>query len=155
MTNRRGWMSQGACSGKAIKKPKEIDKVFFQNRGRPQLVPEHRTYCVKCTVLLRCLEFAIAENLEGVWGNTTKSQRDLFPPSYVSSIVAKAKSEGWYESYPPISEITHRSRSQESIEYRVNPESQDEFLFDFESEAEEYQQKIEKIAQVSEIFLAV
>lgn len=38
--------------------------------------PEARAYCERCVLVPECLQEALDNGYEGVWGNTTKTQRE-------------------------------------------------------------------------------
>ena len=96
MVEMEGWANLGSCRGLADTDSVRADHIFFVTRGRPKINPLFIQYCSQCPVRVQCLYFAIANNEYGVWGGTTKNQRDLLPLDYRLKIVEKAKREGWF-----------------------------------------------------------
>jgi len=78
------WQDKGACWG--MWKKGDTD-LFFppDNPGRPkrgagvlgeaERVRRARAVCLRCDVRSRCLQFALSNNLTGVWGATTDADR--------------------------------------------------------------------------------
>jgi WhiB family redox-sensing transcriptional regulator len=70
------WMDRGACNG-------TTDWTMFfaderaKRRGLPAEVPaEIEPFCQACDVRARCLDWALEHEEEGVWGGTTRQQRE-------------------------------------------------------------------------------
>lgn len=152
------WMREGACSGTATNKSNSvrIDKTFFPQRGRPSNDPAYRAYCKPCPVTMQCLKYAIAHDLDGVWGNTTKSQRQILPDVFVMQVVQEAIVEGWYEPYVPPEDqelephlaLTLQMMQLDGEQYLDAPvEALTAEDFDFEFEWVEYQQKMIQIVE--------
>ena len=60
------WMARAAC--------REVDtSVFFPARG--EATNEARAICSGCPVAGPCLAYAVAEDVEGCWGGTSKRER--------------------------------------------------------------------------------
>jgi hypothetical protein len=93
------WSSLGACTTLS---PEEADKVFFDpSPGRPSRNPIYNKYCGNCLSHKECFEWAGVHKVEGVWGNTTKSQRDSpLLLAFWLRLTEQAKQDGWLESYP-------------------------------------------------------
>lgn len=71
----RTWMSQAACKDALV----EWNDFFPERRlGYPAPdVPEHiKPICLGCWVREECLEWALDNDEEGVWGGMTKKQRE-------------------------------------------------------------------------------
>lgn len=152
------WMRQGECAGAAANKTNSVrvDKTFFPQRGRPSNNPPHREYCTPCPVRMECLKYAVVHELDGVWGNTTRSQRDLLPQVWVMQLVQEAIVEGWYEPYlPPEDQVldgnldlTLQMMQLDGEQYLDAPvEALTAEDFDFEFEWVEYQQKMIQIVE--------
>ena len=60
------WMARAACRGMA-------SATFFPSRGEP--TGEAREVCAGCPVRGPCLDYAVAEGVEGVWAGTSKAER--------------------------------------------------------------------------------
>jgi hypothetical protein len=155
----KGWQARGECARLAAKDPKVLDKVFFPHKGRPTNNPEFKKYCEVCPVVQECLDFAIAHSLDGVWGNTTRAQRDLLlsiMPELADTILEQAKLEGWYDDslVHPIHRVRENYPTHSYIltESSLDPDndllSQEDFLL--EDEWDEYQQTILHIAATYE-----
>lgn len=69
------WRHRARCrSGSGID-----PELFFpigQGEGPRQQVQEARAVCARCPAVWQCLDWATAHNVEGVWGGTTKEERD-------------------------------------------------------------------------------
>ena len=64
---RYDWMDEAACAGSST-------ELFFVAPGKEQYA---KSICSSCPVVRQCLLTALADpHLEGVWGNTTKTERD-------------------------------------------------------------------------------
>lgn len=76
-----GWMERANCRDAAA-------ELFFPEVvGRPKadaagLRAEHRqvtqakSWCTGCPVLQECLEYAIVNKMDGIWGSTTAQERN-------------------------------------------------------------------------------
>ena len=134
------WMRHGACSGEAILHTELIDKAFFPHKGRPASNPLYNKYCGPCVSSTKCLKYALAHELDGVWGNTTRSQRETLPRNLILEVIQEAIVEGWYEpkmvveiAVSPLLDLTlHMMQLGGEL-------TQDDFVFEFEWI--EYQQR--------------
>lgn len=54
------------------------DEVFFphQTGGSKKINDVGRKFCTDCIVRSQCKIYAIAHNVHGIWGGTTKAERD-------------------------------------------------------------------------------
>lgn len=123
-SHRGRWASKGACVNLD---PMKADEIFFDTKpGRPSKENAWSPYCSNCPVTQKCFEWALVNNVEGVWGNTTKNQRDsLFLLEYKTELLKKAQQEEWLEQYP--AQVFSRIRNlAEPVIVKVK------FLFDFE-----------------------
>lgn len=70
------WQRHAACKGA------DRDRIFFadevaQRRGLPAVVPPMaEMYCGSCPVQQECLDYARDTDAYGIWGNTTRQQRE-------------------------------------------------------------------------------
>jgi WhiB family redox-sensing transcriptional regulator len=70
------WMDDGACNGTPDW------ELFFaderaKRRGLPaEVPPEIDPFCQSCEVRITCLNWALEHDEDGVWGGTTKQQRE-------------------------------------------------------------------------------
>jgi hypothetical protein len=121
------WASKGACVNLD---PVTADNIFFDTKsGRPSKDNAWSPYCSNCPVTNKCLEWALVNDVEGVWGNTTKNQRDsLFLANYKAELMERAQREGWLETQPSygFSRMSPKAKVKEPVVV---------FLFDFEIEA--------------------
>jgi WhiB family redox-sensing transcriptional regulator len=63
------WMKLAACKG-------QDSTLFFQQRGGNQHHGGAYDICNACPVRVRCLKFAVNNNIEhGIWGGLTPNQR--------------------------------------------------------------------------------
>jgi hypothetical protein len=155
----RGWQEHGECARLAAKNPKLLDKVFFPHKGRPANNPEFKKYCGVCPVAEMCLNYALVHELDGVWGNTTRPQRELLlliQPKLAEQLKQLAVNEGWYEPHI-VNHVTHPIHLIDEPDYileddSVDPNtellSQEDFVLEFQWV--EYQQTIVHIAAVYE-----
>jgi hypothetical protein len=71
------WMDDGACNGVG-----DWNTLFFgderaKRRGLPAEVPsEAERFCLACDVRVECLSWALDNDEDGVWGGTTRQQRE-------------------------------------------------------------------------------
>ena len=63
---RPAWMARAACRG-------HDQRAFFHSRD--EVTDEARAVCADCPVRGPCLSYALAEDLEGCWGGTSKRER--------------------------------------------------------------------------------
>lgn len=120
--NRRDhWSSQAKCAGLT---PELSDTIFFDPKpGRPSRNAPWSKYCGNCPVCKECFEWAMVHNVEGIWGNTTKSQRDHpFLAEYRKNLKEQAEREGWLEKYPKF------------VGYKILTNESEEFHFEFEED---------------------
>lgn len=68
--DRPAWMADGACTGLD---PATRNRLFFPDRTQP--LDQVRIMCAFCPVKTPCLEYAVVENVRGVWGGTSERQR--------------------------------------------------------------------------------
>jgi WhiB family redox-sensing transcriptional regulator len=66
------WWDHAACQG--------VDPdAFFPPREEPRItklrVAAAKAICAGCTVQTQCLEWAVAHERWGIWGNTTPTER--------------------------------------------------------------------------------
>lgn len=77
------WMDRGACNGTPDW------ELFFaderaKRRGLPaEVPPEIDPFCQACEVRITCLNWALDNDEDGVWGGTTKQQREAISRSTV------------------------------------------------------------------------
>lgn len=64
-------LRRGAC-----RRPEIPTWLFFPDRGDTECVQRAKAVCQTCAVAQECLDFAVANNEVGVWGGTTKAERD-------------------------------------------------------------------------------
>lgn len=70
------WMRHAACCGA------DRDQIFFadeqaKRRGLPaEVPPAAEAYCGSCSVQQQCLDYARSTDAYGIWGNTTRQQRE-------------------------------------------------------------------------------
>lgn len=90
------WSRKGICT---TIDPNEADEIFFNQRiGRPTLETKWNKYCSNCPVCKECFEYALVNNLEGVYGNTTTQQRQSpILARFKADLIKQAVAEGWYE----------------------------------------------------------
>lgn len=62
------WMARAAC---VLDDPYLYDEIGDTK-------PPSDVSCFHCTVRAQCLTFGINHNFEGIWGGTTKKQRDTY-----------------------------------------------------------------------------
>jgi WhiB family redox-sensing transcriptional regulator len=60
------WRAQAACIGHG--------DLFFEDRMRT-VVSKAKRICDKCAVKQECLDYALRNNEEGVWGGLTANER--------------------------------------------------------------------------------
>jgi len=146
------WADRGKCSGLARQNPRLYDHIFFPAKGRPATRhPEYERYCKDCPVRAMCYKYALVNDLDGIWGNTTKSERDLLPEVVRAMIEKEARELGYIEKFAaPIIQrhITVTIRTDEFVELAEDFLSPQDFLFPFEYE--EYLQRVEMTIQVYE-----
>jgi len=59
-------------------------EIFFPDSRRPvddEDVQKALALCADCPVQKRCLDFALVNNTDGIWGGTTEEQRKGMTPS--------------------------------------------------------------------------
>jgi len=69
---RPSWMAKGACVG-------TDPDAFFPPPG-PKTDRDAKAICATCPVVDTCLEYALANHLDGVWGNTNGRERRRLRP---------------------------------------------------------------------------
>jgi hypothetical protein len=149
------WSDRGTCAGLSRKNPNLYDKIFFPEKGRPSNNPAFKQFCSVCPVQMLCLKFAVVNDLDGVWGNTTRSQRENLPPSVVQEFLAEGRELGYKETYyvPKATAQTQTLEDTELVEVHLqtieNILGPLDFLFPFEYE--EYLQKTQRILAVFEV----
>lgn len=69
LPNRSQWMKDAACDRSGVQ-----EDAWFTHGADPDTMATIRV-CQRCPVRTECLEFALAEDLHGVWGGTTRAHR--------------------------------------------------------------------------------
>jgi WhiB family redox-sensing transcriptional regulator len=73
------WMDRAYCNGISFQ---DSEDLFFadewtRRRGLPaEVPPDTQRVCGACDVRIECLEWALTNDEEGVWGGTTRQQRE-------------------------------------------------------------------------------
>lgn len=142
------WSDLGRCAGLAFNNPKLYDRIFFPEKGRPSNNPEFKKFCGSCPMQMICLKYAVVNQLEGVWGGTTQSQRDSLPPKLVEEWRAEAQELGYLEHYSQPKVEVVQDTAQAHQDFLDEILGREDFLFDFEYE--EYLQKIQQTFAVFE-----
>lgn len=62
------WMLSGECA-----RPENKNVVFVPDKG--QSTAEAKKLCMRCDFRSECLDYAIAFDMEGVWGSLDSGQR--------------------------------------------------------------------------------
>lgn len=133
---------KGACVGLDVN---TSDAIFFPKPGRPRKEPPYVQYCGFCPIVNFCLSYALIYDEEGIWGNTTKNQRDLLlqkSPHLRDALIQEARFQGWYVARKTVDELTHYQDHQtddlpipeEDTWFDIEPPETLLFLFDFETE---------------------
>lgn len=146
------WADRGACSGLARRNPRLYDRIFFPEKGRPATRhPEYERYCKDCPVRAMCYKYALVNDLDGIWGNTTKTERESIPETVKVMIEAEAMELGYIEKFAAPS-VPRRTTVIIIVDEFV--ELTEEFLgpkdFLWPWEYEEYLQRVETTIHVIE-----
>lgn len=64
------WRPKGNC---ASLKPAQTDKLFFPESGRS--INKAKAFCKNCPVVTLCLEYALDNELSGIWAGTSGEER--------------------------------------------------------------------------------
>lgn len=64
------WRLKGKC---AKLTPPQYDKLFFPNSGRS--INNAKKFCTNCPVEEECLEFALTNEVKGIWAGTSEKDR--------------------------------------------------------------------------------
>ena len=125
------WAFFAACKDMS---PEEADKIFFDVKpGRPALIQPYEKICGNCPVCKECFDWALVHNVEGVWGNSSKGQRNHpFLKEYKQVLTEQAEAEGWLESYPVFYGVLLPTEDQVELVEVVSVQ----FLLDFEIEVQ-------------------
>lgn len=51
-------------------------ELFFVFDSQTDLVAAAKGLCSQCPVKAECLQWALGHNVDGIWGGTTKTERD-------------------------------------------------------------------------------
>lgn len=97
MGDRQSWRGAAACSDLGYE---EADRLFFIGQG--QTGKAGRLFCREhCNVRLRCLEFALIYEEQGIWGGTTDAERKDYPDYLVEQLREREKLTVGLESRNP------------------------------------------------------
>lgn len=61
------WMARAICPG--------LTSLFFPEQGETNSAEMAKQVCARCPVSRECLEYAIVNEVFGVWGGTTERER--------------------------------------------------------------------------------
>lgn len=77
------WSQRARCRDLAF-----ADQVFFPDTGKGSVNPlaEGKKFCTDCPVISQCKIYAIAHNVYGIWGGTSKAERDRLDKSVRQAI---------------------------------------------------------------------
>ena len=89
------WQQLAKCTEMTVH---ESELMFFGRGGRPKNYPDYKRYCDSCPVLLECRAYAIVHKERGIWGGTTRDQRENLPVPYKNFLTAVARVQGWFEA---------------------------------------------------------
>lgn len=78
------WRGAAACAGMGVKFRSAEDDFFFLLPGRKS--KRAKQLCATCLVKKRCLEYALVNNLQGIWGGTTDDERREYPQYVIDAI---------------------------------------------------------------------
>lgn len=93
MRRKSEWQKEGACLYVSEEKRKE----FLEYReGRPSKNDPRKEICEGCPVRAECLAYAIVHDEFGIWGGTSKGERQKLPQKIKKQLTEKAIEEGWY-----------------------------------------------------------
>lgn len=84
--NQPWWWEHGRCAGLD-------EELFFPKDNQPKLIRAAKVTCKRCPVRSLCLEWAIETDSEGIFGGTTKPERDLIAPILRASGVLNGRSQ--------------------------------------------------------------
>lgn len=67
------WSKRAKCQDLAF-----ADQVFFPDTGKGSTtaINEGKKFCTDCPVISQCKIYAIAHGVHGIWGGTSKAERD-------------------------------------------------------------------------------
>ncbi len=68
--NFNDWRPLGRCSKL---NPIQTDKLFFPDAGRS--INNARKFCTSCPVYEKCLDFALVNEVKGIWAGTNEKER--------------------------------------------------------------------------------
>lgn len=78
----------------------EADRLFWLGQGGSPL--KGRSFCLDCPIIDMCKNYAIVHDEEGIWGGTTKKERDEIlaeMPQLREILTERARQEGWLEEH--------------------------------------------------------
>ena len=142
------WMDRGNCAGLARNNPEVFDRIFFPGKGKPANKRAYRRYCTGCPVQLICLKYAVVNDLDGIWGGTTKSERTSMHGLLTMQFLKEALAQGFKEKYasPEIPRQRRVAVRDEFLELEVLERS--DFVIDYDYN--KYLQKVNKMIEVFE-----
>lgn len=118
------WRKESRCIGFGPKGRRDTDHFFTGVGENP--TKARKELCANCPVIAECLDYAIIYDEEGVWGGTTKRERERL--NYIKdSLVSQAKSLGILENRPSIDRMIQEDRQKQlrlerdSVLPRVTP----------------------------------
>jgi hypothetical protein len=95
----RRWADSGNCAGLAKQNANLYDHIFFPEKGRPSTHPAYEKFCMDCPVRAMCYKYALVNDLDGIWGNTTKAERDALPLFVRGMLMQEAGKFGYIEKF--------------------------------------------------------
>ena len=87
----RDWQLNAKCLD-------EDTSYFFPEKGKES----RKGYCTGCPVINQCKTYAIAHDEDGVWGGTSKYERDKMPAIIIEAIRDLYYKEGLLEFRPGV-----------------------------------------------------
>jgi hypothetical protein len=98
---RNQWSVESKCASLT---PKQAYLLFWElPKGRPKdnptREPAYKKFCLSCPVMYECLNFAVVHDEFGVWGGSTRTQREKLPLPLVQTLKKQAVAQGWWEGH--------------------------------------------------------
>jgi hypothetical protein len=118
MESINSWRFKGACYGFNV-------NFFFPHS---QKASESKKFCTDCPVKSLCKTYAVSHDEYGIWGGTTRHERERYNPKFIEIIREMYYQAGLleYRSSEPVREFLKRKQELQQEQQQVRIAAQQE-----------------------------
>jgi hypothetical protein len=115
MESYNSWVKRARCRNE-----NEPSDTFFPNKS----IAKGRRFCSECPVKVQCKTYAIVHDEYGIWGGTTRFERERLDPETVEALREMYQSHGLLENRQFLSLLQGRCSGSQSGDTYPNAHEQ-------------------------------